>query len=552
MWKMWRKVVDLTKAIERFDLRGKRDYFLTRRLKTGSHGRKLWKLPMKIRLAYKIFAAFLLTSFMVVALMVAIMRFSVSRHFADYVNKTALDRLDNLTADLAAEFQAHQGWAHLKDDPDLWQDMLRSRFRQSDFERASPVRRPDEKIVPSVPETRDSSEKDDVSKLDHRESSFRRPKAGSHLDRLARGLAVFDLQKRLIAGGPIRGNSDNYTLRAITVDDKTVGWLGLHKRDRLTNRLVGSFLREQSLVFYYIGGSILVLAGIVAFLLSKHFLAPIRQLIEGTRALRAFKFDTKIDVRTKDELGQLAADFNKMADTLKRYEEMRRQWVSDISHELRTPLAILRGEIEALQDGVREPGEATLESLHSEVVRLGKLVEDLHSLSLADSQSLLPRRDQVKPLEILKEMVADFRTRLAPKGIDVKLALSDSEDIEMEGDADRLAQLFSNLLENTVRYTDSPGSLNIYARHTEDRLTISFEDSGPGVPKDSLARLFDRLYRVDKSRSRELGGTGLGLAICKQIAEAHGGTIRAAEASSGGLLIQIELPRKPVTSAGNR
>jgi two-component system sensor histidine kinase BaeS len=94
--------------------------------------------------------------------------------------------------------------------------------------------------------------------------------------------------------------------------------------------------------------------------------------------------------------------------------------------------------------------------------------------------------------------------------------------------------------------------LNIYERHTEDRLTISFEDSGPGVPKDSLARLFDRLYRVDKSRSRELGGTGLGLAICKQIAEAHGGTIRAAEASSGGLLIQIELPRKPVTSAGNR
>ncbi|UCF94748.1 MAG: HAMP domain-containing protein [Desulfobacterales bacterium] len=497
---------------------------------------------MKIRLSYKIFGAFLLTSFMVVTLMVGIMQFYVSRQFADYVNQTALDRLAALTTQLAAEYQAHQGWQRLKTDSELWNKMLREALPQSDLDRATFSFRPD---GPPPPAPRAA-----MSPVGRRDSSaagseeMRPERLHRRLHRLARALALFDADMQQIAGGPLRGSSDRYTSQEIVVGGRTVGWLGLPKRERQLSPLDVSFLKEQSLAFYLIGGGILLLAAIVSFLLSRHFLAPVRRLAEGTRALAEFKFDTKIDVRTQDELGQLAADFNRMARTLKKYEELRRQWISDISHELRTPLAILKGEIEALQDGVRRIDQTNLESLHAEVQRLSKMVEDLHQLALADSQTLLPKDELIEPLAILQEMVAHFQNRLAREGIDTQIELSASEAVIVKGDADRLAQLFSNLLENTVNHTASPGLLKIFEHHTTDRLRIYFEDSGPGVPQEALERLFDRLYRVDQSRSRKRGGSGLGLAICKQIVESHGGKIRAAHAPSGGLRIEIELPLK--------
>jgi two-component system, OmpR family, sensor histidine kinase BaeS len=483
----------------------------------------------------------LLTSFMVVVLMVGIMQFYVSRQFADYVNKTALDSLGALTTQLAAEYRALPGWQRLKTDPERWDQMLREALPQSDLDRSTSHARPDE--PPGAPPTAVSSvgQRNSTATDSH---EIRDDRLHRHLHRLARALVLFDADMQQVAGGPLRGAPDSYTLQEIVVGGRTVGWLGLPKRERQLSPLDVSFLKEQSLAFYLIGGGILLMAAIVSFLLSKHFLAPVHRLAEGTRALAEFKFDTKIDVRTKDELGQLAADFNQMAHTLKKYEELRRQWISDISHELRTPLAILKGEIEALQDGVRQLNQTNLESLHAEVQRLSKLVENLHQLSLADSQSLLTKNDPVKPLEILAEMVAHFHTRLARKRIDTQLELHSSEPLIVKGDADRLAQLFSNLLENTVNHSDSPGRLKIYEHHTTDRLTVYFEDSGPGVPPDALERLFDRLYRVDKSRSRKMGtgGSGLGLAICKQIVESHEGQIRAANAPSGGLRIEVELP----------
>ena len=501
----------------------------------------LSKTVVKIRLSYKIFVAFLLTSFMVVALMVGIMQFYVSHQFADYVNKTALDRLSALTAQLAAEYQADPGWQRLKTDSERWGEMLREALMQSDLDRPTSHLGPDEPSAAPLAAVPHVGQPNSTGTDAH---EIRPDKLHRRLHRLGRALALFNADMQQIAGGPLRGTPDSYTLQEIVVGGRTIGWLGLPKKERQLSPLDVSFLKEQSLAFYLVGGGILLLAAIVSFLLSKHFLAPVHRLAEGTRALAQFKFDTRLDVRTKDELGQLAADFNQMAHTLKKYEELRRQWISDISHELRTPLAILKGEIEALQDGVRPLNQTNLESLHAEVLRLNKLVEDLHQLSLADSQSLLTKDDPVKPLEILEEMVSQFHNRLARKGIDTQLELSASEALIVQGDADRLAQLFSNLLENTVNHTDSPGRLKVFEHHTPERLRIYFEDSGPGVPADALKRLFDRLYRVDKSRSRKLGGSGLGLAICKQIVESHGGKIRAANAPSGGLRIEVELPLK--------
>jgi len=478
---------------------------------------------MKIKLAYTIFLAFLVTSILAVALMVGTMQFYVSLHFADYVNQTALARLGTLTTELSVEYQMHSGWERLKANSGLWNALLQSSLPRSEPDRVGLNSRNAESPEPTSREPRSA-------------------RLLGRLFRISRGLAVFDEKKQIVVGGPADSASENYTLQEITVDGRMVGWLGLHKRQQLTDPLVVAFIKNQFAAIYLVAAGILMLAALASFLLSKHFLAPVRQLMEGTQSLAEFKFDTRIDVNTRDEIGQLAADFNRMAHTLKNYETMRRQWISDISHELRTPLAVLRGEVEALQDGVRSLSAGTLESLHSEILRLSKLVDGLHQLSLADSQCLLAQKDPVKPLAVLAEMVGLFRSRFERREISVTADISPAEVLLILGDADRLAQLFSNLLENTLNYTDSPGSLKIYERHDAGKLTICFEDSAPGVPEEALERLFDRLYRVDKSRNREMGGSGLGLAICKQIVESHGGKITAAPASAGGLLIRVEFP----------
>lgn len=171
-------------------------------------------------------------------------------------------------------------------------------------------------------------------------------------------------------------------MQAIAVDGQTVGWLGLHKKEHLANPLAVGFLTQQSHMLYIVGGVILLLAAALAFLLSRHLLTPVQKLTAGTRALTSRQFGIRIKVDSKDELGQLATDFNTMALTLEKYERMRWQWVSDFAHELRTPLAILRGEIEALRDGVRKVNRDTLDSLYSEVRHLSEIVNDLHELSL--------------------------------------------------------------------------------------------------------------------------------------------------------------------------
>jgi two-component system sensor histidine kinase BaeS len=254
------------------------------------------------------------------------------------------------------------------------------------------------------------------------------------------------------------------------------------------------------------------------------------------------KFETRVAIASHDELGQLASDFNNMAQALDLYERMRRQWLSDISHELRTPLSILRAEIEAMQDGIREITRDSLESLHAEILYLGKIVNDLHDLSLADSAMLTIKKEPVKPLQSLMSTLKSFETRFKDRDISVQDDLESAQEFILAGDEDRLKQLFSNILENTLSYADCPGVLKIWHHRGSTELTLNFMDSGPGVPEGSLERLFDRLYRVDGSRNREHGGSGLGLAICKSIVDALGGEIKASNAPGEGLWIKIVFP----------
>ncbi len=493
---------------------------------------------MTIKLSYKFFIAFLLTSVISVVLMIVIMHFYLSRNFIAFINQMDMEILNELNNTLSVEYQTHQGWDRLKKNKrQFWHRLLHSASsKHRHFDKFSPP--PLSFFRPPANVERGNfdnpSPSPDLKRSDEEEQHPRQQHLGP---RPFHRIALFDAQKHLIIGNtsPFK----QHLTRIIIVEGKQVGWVGIQKIKHLSKHRENQFLKRQANAFYLAGICILFMTTLIAWWLSKHLLTPIKQLIEGTQALTSRQFNTKIKVHSTDELGLLADNFNMMAQTLEKYEIMRKQWLSDISHELRTPLAIMRGEIEAMQDGIRNFDRGALDSLHSEVQRLSRIVDDLRKSSAAETETMSFKKEPIKPFLILRETLKWFQTRLAQHHIQVQDNLPVDDYIILQGDADRLTQLFSNLLENTLRYVDSPGTLKIWSEHREAQLILNFVDSGPGVPEESLWRLFDRLYRVEQSRNRTKGGSGLGLAICKNIVEMHGGEITATNAPSSGLWIKI-------------
>jgi two-component system, OmpR family, sensor histidine kinase BaeS len=480
---------------------------------------------MRMKLQIKIFSAFFLAAMVLIAFMVLSLRYFMQRHFTEFVNRTELERYAPLREALADEYRATGDWDRLRADPDAWRDIVIRVARQL-YEQRQQASRAEERqaTMPSPLQTKTLRDEASQQKLPH----------------FARRLFLLDARKNLLAGEP--KPPEEAVRQAITLDDRTVGWLGLRQRHSLRTPLEGAFLKQQYTLFYLLGGGLLAITALVSFVLSRHLLAPIKALITGTQALAARRFKTRIASHANDELGQLADDFNTLAKTLETYEQMRRQWMTDIAHELRTPLAVLRGEIEALLDGIRQVTPERLASLHSEVLNVSRIVEDLHAMSLADSGALVYREEPVCPALILEEALAHFAPRLSGRDIHVDNQLGPERKTTITGDPDRLGQLFANLLENAVRYTQSPGTLTLGQRRDQDRLQVWLEDSGPGVPDEALAHLFDRFYRVDPSRSRSLGGSGLGLSIARTIVETMGGQIHAERNVAGGLRVAMDFP----------
>jgi two-component system sensor histidine kinase BaeS len=284
-----------------------------------------------------------------------------------------------------------------------------------------------------------------------------------------------------------------------------------------------------------LGAALLLGAGLAQWLTKR-----IRALATATAALMQGNYDIRLAAQGHDELDQLARDFNKLAATLAATRRARSQWVADIAHELRTPLSVLRGEIEALQDGIRPLNPHSVTSLAHEVERLGRLVEDLHLLSMSDLGALTYYNEAVDIAEVIDDVVNSHRRAIEERGLQIETRLQKGIVL---ADAARLAQVFGNLMQNTIRYTDKGGRIAVRVQVADGRIVVDWEDSSPGVADSELARLTDRLYRVDGSRSRAGGGSGLGLAIAKAIVEAHHGSMKARRSALGGLWWQLEFPR---------
>ena len=359
-----------------------------------------------------------------------------------------------------------------------------------------------------------------------------------------RRTTLLDAAHDVVAGNP--SPAADAVIGPVVVDGRTVGWVASLPFRELTNAADLSFQERQTAAAWYIAALAVLLAGLTAWGLGRIFLAPAARLAAAIHRLAAGRYDTRITVASSDELGRLARDFNRLARTLERNENLRRQFMADVSHELRTPLAVMRGELEAMEDGLQPLDRRSIQSLQSEVASLAKLVDDIHQLSIADVGALSYRRVRFDVAEVLEPSLAAFRDRLAARGIEASLDRA-PEPQEVIGDADRLMQVFHNILENAVRYADPGGRLLVECRSTGQEVEIVFHDSGPGVPDESLGKLFDRFYRLEGSRNRATGGSGLGLAICQSIVAAHGGTVAAGRSRLGGLSLTLRLPSAATT-----
>jgi two-component system sensor histidine kinase BaeS len=331
----------------------------------------------------------------------------------------------------------------------------------------------------------------------------------------------------------------------IVKEGNTIGWLAVLQSRQVSNRLAESFMYSQTANIFTATVAAFVLTLIIAFITVKYLLTPLGALHRGATEIANGNLDHRIEQIGNDELTDLISSFNLLAASLAKQKEIREQWLSDISHELRTPVAVLRGEIEALQDGIRPMETKYLEGLHAQVTTLTQLIDDLHSLSISsDSAFRTNHRNDVVLADIMDDLLARFELRFASKSLNVAKEYSSSIDTSVYVDAKLIQQVFQNLFENCFRYTNERGNIRITLRSKANELVAIIEDSAPGVPDESLPKLFDRLYRVDSSRSRASGGSGLGLAICQNIVEAHQGTIEASHSSLGGVKVVVRLPKQ--------
>ena len=502
---------------------------------------------IRLTIQRKVFLAILILAASLVVVLALVMRWNLGIGFQRYTSAAEFARLDWLISNIEREYAGAGSWDFVRSEPEqAWRRLARptpdsatepsGRRREFvDHEFRPPLPNPG----PSRGDPPPPREHPLPFPPPHAFSPDRPPHGGDPL-RVGPRLALMDAEGNRLAGNA--GSGHVGAERSIIYRGQVVGRLTLEASPTAVQELDAAFIASQTQNILVAGVMALGLSLLAAWLLARHLLAPIRDITGGARRIAEGDLDSRIPVRDDDELGELAYNFNAMAMQLARIEASRRDWIADTSHEFRTPLAVLRAEIEALQDGVRQADATTLARLHRQVHQLANLVDDLR-LTLDGEPGLANmKREPFLPLAALAHTVTGFRQRFAALPIKLDLSGLEGTGRRIQGDPDRLTQVFANLMENTLRYTDPGGTLRIRSRVDGSNLIIEFDDTAPAPPPTALPHLFERFFRAEPSRSRALGGSGLGLAICKTLIEAHGGNITAALSELGGLSVRVALP----------
>jgi two-component system sensor histidine kinase BaeS len=376
-----------------------------------------------------------------------------------------------------------------------------------------------------------------------RGDAVRTPPPGGQGDHpFDRRVVVTDPQGRQVLGRPQLASAPTRSL-PVQLGGQTVATVRMVVADNPPAGVEARFLRRQYTALAVVSAALLVLAVALAWVLARRWVRPLLAVQVATHRIALGHLDVRLQESPgKDEVADVVRNVNRMASALQQLQGARKRWLAEISHELRTPLTVLRGELDALADGIRPLTPAAVQSLQDEVRALGNLVDDLRELAVSDLGHLSCEHALVDLQAVLERVQQRFAQRATQAGLALALDPADAAGLQVSGDAGRLEQLLSNLLENSLRYTDAPGHIDIGLSRTDHTVVLQVQDSAPGVSANHLPHLCEPLYRVDAARSRHNGGSGLGLAICEAIVRAHGGTMQASHASLGGLCIQVSLP----------
>ncbi len=468
---------------------------------------------MRITVGTKLWLAFVGTITLCVLTLYLLLHNSLRQGFLDYTSQQSVQRLEILRSALTKIYREDGSFTPLELNPSRWLDLKDIIFAESDS------------LFDGVPQVQGAE--------------VEAPQA--YYREFVSSISLHDLDKQLLVGVI----KPNQTLDWVPLTDanKIVGFISFVKPTVVSRQQDQNFIQHQFKVFSIISLFVLVIATIVATLLSRRISRPLTTLVQKAHALASGDYSQKMPVTSQDEIGQLCNSFNQLSEALAANQQSRALWVADISHEMRTPLSVLKVQIEAMQDGIRAADPENLALLYDKTLGLSNLIDDLFELSLSDVGALTYHKQPLAIAPLVKTCVEHFQVKAQTAGLTLNDNIDATLNYSVMADSNRIQQLLSNLLENSIRYTHAGGVINVGISANDSHIHIMLDDSAPGVAPEQQERIFERLYRLENSRSRETGGAGLGLAICKNIVSAHQGKIRAGTSLLGGLHICIELPR---------
>ncbi|WP_129141810.1 ATP-binding protein [Modicisalibacter coralii] len=484
-------------------------------------------------LGLKLFATILLVNVLTCGLIFLFVSRSLDQGFLDYLERSQANRAETLATALGEAYANRGDWQWLRDNPRAWFQLVHRQLWPGE-------RQPSQDLQRELGTPRDFIVRDARGRI-----VIGPPRPGKHGGPEGPGRP----QGPSDPGGPDGPGDPPGAFKRVPIisQGQPVGELDYRPPRALMARMDRIFLDRQqrnlSIIVASLALASLLLAGGLAWWLGRRT----RGMALATRRLTEGDYSVRLAERGRDELARLAHDFNLLAETLEANRRSRQRWVADIAHELRTPLAVLRGEIEAMQDGIRRADAENLGSLSQEVAQLERLVSDLRLLAASDAGTLEADRRPLDLAESLGARLDEARGWLDDVGLTLETRIVGPALIE--GDGQRLRQLWTNLIANTLAYTDTPGRLRVALESDEAECRVIWEDSAPGVAEDALPRLTERLYRVEASRNRRSGGSGLGLSIASALVAIHGGRMIPSRSPLGGLRWTLHFPlATPTTS----
>ncbi|UIJ76279.1 sensor histidine kinase efflux regulator BaeS [Acinetobacter sp. SH20PTE14] len=553
---------------------------------------------MKIRripIALRLFLTVLLTTLVITTVSLGVLHWNMQRNFTKYVADVEMQKLDHVIENLADVYTVYHDWGNAiqaqilqiegqaaPDDYDrLSRWWLRRQYdialQQRYFQDhslnaasmlATPQHTAEQKIeelkwleqnLPSEfqpfeglkfplstnqnvfrPKESNTDEKDADQSSQSNSNNGGKKQFIQMPDRLGLSsrLSLYDAHRQFVVGEP---TDEQISYRPIMVNNQIVGYLGLKPVLDQDDAISINFFSKQKRYLLLVYVITFIASLIAALLLATYFKKPIQRLLMGTRELTKGNYQHQVAVNRNDELGDLSNELNQLAVILDQHETSRRQWVADTSHELKTPLAVLQAQIEAMQDGIRKPTPEHFTSMLNQVSSLKKLTKDLADLAQADAQQLNCYLTTINPWDVVVQEVESFKPKF--EQADLKITAT-GEGTSLQLDIDRFKQIMVNLLGNSIRYTQAGGEVHVHTEQDETQWTVYVDDSPFGLTDEQLARIGERFYRVDDSRTRATGGTGLGLALSVKIARALGGELSFDHSPLGGLRCKLTFPKQ--------